>query len=55
MLSRPKTVFTTPVQAWIGGSVGLSARRSRQWASDVHRLFRKASDKTPRQTAKAAA
>jgi asparagine synthase (glutamine-hydrolysing) len=42
MLSRPKTGFTTPVQAWIGGSVGLSARGSRQWASDVHRLFRHA-------------
>ena len=49
MLSRPKTGFTTPVQAWIGGSVGLSARGSRQWASDVDRLFGEATDNAPRQ------
>jgi asparagine synthase (glutamine-hydrolysing) len=40
MLSRPKTGFTTPMQAWMGGPLGLSARGSRQWASEVHRLFR---------------
>jgi asparagine synthase (glutamine-hydrolysing) len=40
MLSRPKTGFTTPVQTWIGGTLGLSAKGSRQWASEVHRRFR---------------
>lgn len=56
MLSRPKTGFTTPVQAWIGGSVGLSARGSRQWASDVHRLFRHVATEGPKKvTVRAAA
>jgi asparagine synthase (glutamine-hydrolysing) len=55
MLARPKTGFTTPVQAWIGASVGLSARGSRQWASDVDRRFRKATDKAPEVGTKAAA
>ena len=55
MLSRPKTGFTTPVQAWIGGSVGLSARGSRQWASDVDRRFRAAADKASEPGARAAA
>jgi asparagine synthase (glutamine-hydrolysing) len=48
MLSRPKTGFTTPVQNWIGGSLGLSAHGSRQWASEVHRRFR-GFEKNPKQ------
>ena len=40
MLDKPKTGFTTPVRAWIGGSTGSSARGLRGWAADVHRRFR---------------
>lgn len=40
MLDRPKTGFTTPVRAWIGGHSGKSARGLRGWAGEVHRIFR---------------
>jgi asparagine synthase (glutamine-hydrolysing) len=40
MLDRPKTGFTTPVRAWIGGHSGKSARGLRGWAGEVHRVFR---------------
>jgi asparagine synthase (glutamine-hydrolysing) len=46
MLNRPKTGFTTPVRAWIGGSAGRSARGLRGWAAHVHRLFRDPSAST---------
>jgi asparagine synthase (glutamine-hydrolysing) len=40
MLDRPKTGFTTPVRAWIGGHAGSSERGLRGWAGEVHRVFR---------------
>ncbi len=40
ILDRPKTGFTTPVQAWIGIRAGASGRGLRGWAGDVHRLLR---------------
>jgi asparagine synthase (glutamine-hydrolysing) len=47
MLNRPKTGFTTPVRAWIGGHSGKSARGLRGWASEVHRVFRDTSASSP--------
>ena len=40
ILNRPKTGFTTPVQAWIAGSAGRSTHGLRGWATNVHRMFR---------------
>jgi asparagine synthase (glutamine-hydrolysing) len=37
MLDRHKTGFSTPVRDWIGGP---AASSSRDWAGEVHRLFR---------------
>jgi asparagine synthase (glutamine-hydrolysing) len=37
---RPKTGFTTPVQAWTARSTGHSTRGLRGWANEVHRRFR---------------
>jgi asparagine synthase (glutamine-hydrolysing) len=44
ILARPKTGFTTPVQEWIGGPTGLSARGARQWATDVPARFVKTAE-----------
>ncbi len=40
--SRPKTGFTTPVRKWIDTSRAAPQRGLRGWASEVHRLSRRA-------------